>query len=217
MAIAQSPSSDSMLLRLQGVSGERAGRLLFDQLDLVIKPGEIHQVEGPNGSGKTTLLRGICGLGATLGGELYWRDQPLSKQRDQFRREVLYLGHTTGIKAVLSARESLQWYAALSAPQSAAGIDAALARVGLYGYEDIPCYHLSAGQQRRVALARLFLVPAALWVLDEPFTAIDKQGVTQLEEWLTAHADSGGAVLLTTHHQLTLKHTINRLQLGQSS
>jgi len=108
------------------------------------------------------------------------------------------------LKAALSPRENLLWWASLRGLDVAADIDAALARVGLAGYEDSPCYQLSAGQQRRAALARLFVAQVWLWILDEPFTAIDRQGVAELELWLTAHIEAGGAVLLTTHQPLAL-------------
>ena len=108
-----------------------------------------------------------------------------------------------GIKDVLTAEENLSWLSALHHPASREAIWQALAAVGLKGFEDVPCHTLSAGQQRRVALARLYLDGPPLWILDEPFTALDKQGVAQLEEHLAAHCEQGGMVVLTTHHTLT--------------
>ncbi len=121
------------------------------------------------------------------------------------RGRRFYIGHAAGLWAgAASPRENLLWWAALRGVDARAAIEPALSKVRLRGYEDAPCYQLSAGQQRRVALARLFLTDAPLWILDEPFTAIDRQGVAELEQWLVGHAGAGGAVLLTTHQPLTL-------------
>lgn len=189
-------------------------RLLVDHLNLQLHEGEIHQIEGPNGSGKTTLLRVLCGLSARFKGEIFWRGQAVQQLRHDYLCELLYLGHKPGIKAVLTARENLQWHAAVKGMVDDAAIEQALAKVGLYGYEDSPCFSLSAGQQRRVGLARLFLKHTPLWVLDEPFTAIDKTGVAELESWIQQHAEQGGSVLLTTHHELTIDQPLAKVVLN---
>jgi heme exporter protein A len=204
-----------LLLELRGVSCERDDAPLFEPVSLALAPGDIVQLEGANGVGKTSLLRCIGGLSSRWHGEMLWRGTPLSRQRAEFAAATIYLGHAIGLKAALSARENLQWWASLhgvategvdnhKSTSAHTAIDVALERVGLYGYEDSACYQLSAGQQRRVGLARLFLTGAKLWILDEPFTAIDRAGVTELEQWIAAHAATGGAVLLTTHQQLSL-------------
>ena len=193
---------------------ERDDRELFSDLSFSLSAGEIMQIEGPNGSGKTTLLRSLCGLSSRYEGDILWRGESVRRHRPQFFSEMLYLGHAGGIKAALTPRENLTWQAGLRG-EDPADIDRALDQVGLYGFEDMPCYLLSAGQQRRVNLARLFLLPAALWVLDEPFTAIDKQGVKELESWIEQHADNGGMVILTTHHQLITRRVIKRVMLGE--
>ena len=176
------------------------------------------QIEGPNGSGKTTLLRILCGLSDDFEGDILWQGQPRHKVDSQFRSNTLYFGHLTGVKFSLSPRENLRWILQLKgiSPKVAGldeQIDEALNKVGLYSYEDVPVYSLSAGQKRRVALARLFVEPARLWVLDEPFTAIDRKGVEELEGLIQNHAASGGSVLITTHHALELS-AIRKLQLG---
>ncbi|HEY3699308.1 MAG TPA: cytochrome c biogenesis heme-transporting ATPase CcmA [Spongiibacteraceae bacterium] len=201
------------LLELRKVSCERDDALLFAPVSFTLAGGDIVQLEGANGVGKTSLLRAIGGLSSRLCGELFWRGAPLSRQRAEFAAATVYLGHAIGLKVALSARENLQWWAALRGIDARAAIAPALDRVGLIGYEDSPCYQLSAGQQRRVSLARLFLSAAILWILDEPFTAIDRNGVAELESWLAAHADAGGAVLLTTHQQLSLPHALRRVAL----
>lgn len=198
---------------------ERDERPLVQNLNLSVEPGLIYQVEGPNGSGKTTLLRILCGLSTRYQGELLWRGKPVHTARAEFYSQLLYLGHNSGVKAVLTPRENLTWQASLCGYKGSEGksmIDSALRKVGLFGYEDTPSYTLSAGQQRRVGLARLFIGRPQLWVLDEPFTAIDKHGVAQLESWIGEFAESGGTVILTTHHELAMSAPIQKIRLGGS-
>ncbi len=194
---------------------ERDDAPLFEPVSFTVKAGDIVQLEAANGVGKTTLLRCIGGLSSRWQGEMSWRGEPLTRRRAEFAADTIFLGHAIGLKAALSARENLQWWAGLRGIDTRQNksarddIDVALERVGLHGYEDSPCYQLSAGQQRRAGLARLFLADAPstekkLWILDEPFTAIDRRGVSELEQWIAAHAAAGGAVLLTSHHPLSL-------------
>lgn len=201
-----------------GLFCERDDRILIQDLVLALHPGEVMQIEGPNGSGKTTLLRILCGLSDDFEGEIHWQGQPRNRVDADFRRDTLYFGHLTGIKSSLTPRENLRWILQLKGIATDHNgmdeqIDAALNAVGLYSYEDVPVYSLSAGQKRRVALARLHVEPAHLWVLDEPFTAIDRNGVTELEGLIQNHAENGGAVLITTHHALELP-AIRKLHLG---
>ena len=202
------------LLELRDVVCERDDQALFAPVSLRLRAGDVVQLEGPNGIGKTSLLRCLVGLSSRSRGELSWRGRPLAQARAEFAADTLFLGHAAGLKAALSARENLRWWAGVRGFDAPAA-DRALAKVGLAGYEDSPCYQLSAGQQRRVALARLFLRPAALWILDEPFTAIDRHGAAELEGWLAAQADGGGAVLLTTHQPLNLPRPVTKLALAE--
>ncbi len=195
---------------------ERDWRMLFEHLDLQLAAGDMLQISGPNGSGKTSLLRLLAGLMRPTSGEILVQGKPLAEQRGELARLLLWIGHAAGIKDLLTPEENLSWLCALHRPAGREAIWQALEAVGLRGFEDVPCHTLSAGQQRRVALARLYLDSPPLWILDEPFTALDKQGVAQLEAHLARHCETGGMVILTTHHTLERKPSGYReLNLGQ--
>ena len=202
--------------------------VLFDELSFTISSGELVQIEGHNGAGKTTLLRIIAGLGRADSGQVFWNQEDIHTAREDFHQELLFLGHQTGVKRELTAFENLAFFQAmhkcnegsdLKGSPKVTGDDAlwqALAHVGLAGREDVPAGQLSAGQQRRVALARLWLSNHKLWVLDEPLTAIDKQGVKVLENLFLSHVERGGMVLLTTHQDMfTDSNHLRKIKLGQ--
>lgn len=193
----------SPLLEAVALACERDWRMLFENLEMRLAAGDMLQISGPNGSGKTSLLRLLAGLMQPTAGEVRLNGQPLAQQRNELARNLLWIGHAAGIKDLLTPEENLTWLCALHRPAERDEIGQALLSVGLCGFEDVPCHTLSAGQQRRVALARLYLAGPPLWILDEPFTALDKQGVAQLEEHLAEHCEQGGMVVLTTHHTLT--------------
>jgi heme exporter protein A len=190
------------LLTAESLSLERGGRQLFDGLSFEVLPGQLIQIDGANGAGKTSLLRILAGL-SRYGFE------------GQISRPVvpLFLGHQSAVKGLLSPRENLAWHIAGAAEPSDAEIDDALARVGLYGYEDTPSHALSAGQHRRVNIARLFLSSSPLWLLDEPFTAIDAAGITAIEALLRQHLEGGGAVVLSSHQPLQTLEQVQMLSL----
>lgn len=202
------------LLQAINLSCERDDRLLFRNLDLSIVPGTLTRVEGPNGSGKTTLLRILAGLHDAYSGDILWRGDRRDRQRESFTRNLLYIGHRAGVKAQLTPLENLQALMAGRRTLSRAVLAAALNNAGLAGYHDVPCQSLSAGQQRRVALARLLVSDEPLWILDEAFTALDRDGVAGLERLLVQRVSQGGVVIATTHHPLIVKG-MQRIQLAQ--
>ena len=210
-------TSTNELLRAESLFCERDERVLFEGLNFSINAGEIIQVEGPNGSGKTTLLRILSSLSGAYEGQIYWKGEPINASRIDYLSNLLYLGHKPGVKAILSPVENLRALMSVRQQVSDEQIHQALEKVGLYGYEDVPCHNLSAGQHRRVALARLYLSTDALWILDEAFTAIDKKGVKELEQLLQQRAQNGGAVLITIHHELQLDSAFKKLLLVERS
>lgn len=193
-------------LALEGIGLEcvRSDRTLFSDLSFTLRGDEIMQVDGPNGSGKTSLLRVLCGLTLPNQGEVRWCGRDILSSRHEFLAEVLYIGHAHGIKDELSPLENLRMARSLGRALAGVSLEEALDKVGLYGFEDVPARRLSAGQRRRVALARLLVCDARLWVLDEPFTALDKTGIKAMEALLEVNSSRGGMVVLTTHQPINL-------------
>lgn len=205
-----------ILLSAQSLSCERSWRLLFSGIHLQISAGEVLRIAGPNGAGKSTLLKVLAGISSDYHGDIFWRGQPMREARDDFHRDSCFLGHNKAVKLGLTAGENLRWFQGIYPCKPEMTIPAVLAQVGLAAYEHTLCSQLSAGQQQRVALARLLLSTAALWMLDEPFTAIDKQGVADFEQIIGDFVVQGGAVIMTTHHALQLPVPIKVLELGLS-
>ncbi len=202
-------------LDVENLYCERDDRVLFENLNLHLVSGNIVQIEGPNGSGKTTLLRMLAGLSSLYEGSIKWNGQSITSSSVDYFKNLFYLGHKPGVKAILTPVENLQATMGLRYPVDIDKIYHALKEVGLYGFEESPCHSLSAGQHRRVALARLYLSQEPVWLLDEAFTAIDKSGVDRLEHVLLDRAATGGIVVLTTHHELKVADQIQKIQLGQ--
>jgi heme exporter protein A len=190
------------LLEVQGLTCFRQNRCLFADLNFVLSEGQICQIEGVNGAGKSTLLRAILGLFRPDEGRIIWDGRSTTKQAELFLQHLFFLGHKFAINSDLTPWQNLEFWAALN-PTNNTDFTAALSKVGLTGLEHIPCHSLSAGQHRRVALARLWLTNTKLWILDEPFTAIDKSGVQLLQQRFNTHLQSGGMILITSHQDLS--------------
>ena len=201
------------VLKAEKLFCERDDRVLFRELSFSARAGEVIQIKGSNGSGKTTLLRVICGLNDNYHGALKWFNQPIEDNQDDFHSSLIYLGHQVGVNKVLTPVENLRWSVGLREKVKSEAIYQALAEIGLRGFEDSQCFSLSAGQQQRVSLSKLLLGTAVIWILDEPFTTLDVDGVQLLEKLLGDHARKGGVALVTTHHELSLPD-LKILELG---
>lgn len=201
------PSPDKLAsgLMAKGLTSIRDDRVLFRELDFYLEPGQALQIEGPNGSGKTTMLRILCGLTLPTEGEVFWNDRPIDENHPEYMAAMDFIGHAHGIKSELTPLENLQVAMAMASTDPQQSLYEVLEQVGLRGFEDVPAITLSAGQCRRVALGRLLLSNSLLWILDEPFTALDVQGQAQIESMLIDHVEQGGMVILTSHHPLGLK------------
>ncbi len=192
------------MLQADSLACERGGRLLFKSLAFTLAPGTLLRVAGPNGAGKTSLLRILCGLARPAAGRVLWAEEDAHALGEEYTRQLLYLGHLSAIKEDFTPRENLRFalrLAGLAPPPEA--LDAALARLGLAGREDVPARYLSQGQKRRVALARLAASQAQpLWILDEPLAALDVDAIDTLVALVSAHLDAGGMTVLTTHQEI---------------
>lgn len=195
--------TSSPLLAAKNLTCIREDRILFEALNIDFFAGNIIQIEGPNGAGKTSLLRILSGLSRPYEGSVLFKDRDINKVKEDYNQHLLYLGHLPGVKGEMTAQENLAFNLALHgiSPEVA---ESTLSEVNLLGFEDSLASHLSAGQHRRIALAQLWQTKAPIWILDEPFTAIDKQGVKTLEALFLKHVENGGCVILTTHQDLSL-------------
>ena len=199
-------TDSTALLSAQQLTCIREDRLLFDDLSFSISAGDILQIEGANGSGKTSLLRILAGLTQPYSGDIHYNGIAINKCSEEFHSDLLFLGHLPGVKGEMTSSENLDFYFKLHG-LNIDDCEKTLSEVDLYGFEDAMAGHLSAGQHRRIALARLFESTAKIWILDEPFTAIDKAGVKKLEQLFLSHVKNGGAIILTTHQDLSLDST----------
>ncbi len=204
------------MLEVIDLECQRGDRRLFSGLNFTVDSGTLLHLQGENGSGKTTLLRALCGLLQPQEGEIRWKGESISRLKEDYGRDVIYLGHLNGIKNDLSGLENVQVAATLDGDQvSDEQVWDALARMGLAGFEDLPTKVLSQGQKKRVALARLILSSARLWILDEPFVALDVKAVDLLQTMIAEHVAQDGIVIMTTHQTVALTSgQIQRLRLG---
>ncbi len=205
------------LLEAQDLECVRGDRTLFSGLGLALGPGQLLRVAGPNGSGKTSLLRILCGLAAPAQGAVRWRGENIRSLREDFWREMLYIGHAAAVKDDLTAAENLTIACALQGIRVSEPLACeALRSLGLAGCEHLPARVLSQGQRRRVVLARLPLSKSVpLWILDEPFTALDVAAVEQMQETLSRHLAAGGMLVYTTHQDARIAAAVShRIDLG---
>jgi heme exporter protein A len=190
----------------------RGGRQLFQGLDCVVQAGCWLYVAGANGVGKTSLLRTVCGLAPIESGQILWNGTPIQAQREAYRQDLCYLGHLNALQESMTVDENLMFTAALGghAPDPAQRQDV-LAHFGVRGRGGQLVRHLSQGQKRRVALSRLALSQARLWVLDEPFVAMDEAGVRMLADLIAAHLGRGGLAVLTSHQRVDIGNVAAQL------
>ncbi len=193
------------MLTLHDLACAKGERLLFKGVHCTLERGTWLHVAGANGAGKTSLLRLLCGLSSPAAGEVRWDGQSIHVLADSWRRQLLYIGHDSGLQGMLSARENLRVASALAGSHpSDAELTAALAQLGLTSRADLPARFLSQGQKRRAALARLVGSRAAVWVLDEPFVAIDGEALQVLSALIAAHLGRGGLAVLTSHQPVNI-------------
>jgi heme exporter protein A len=193
----ESHPDDPPLLEARALVFARNDEPVFGPLDFSLRGGEVVLVEGDNGAGKSTLLRVLGGLLAPTGGEIRLAGEPLTLAR--LSPQVALMGHQSGLKLELTAAENLRFSAGLLGLRPGISPTTALAGVGLDGYDDVPVRRLSAGQRKRVALARVLLAPVGLWLLDEPYANLDLEGIRLVNRLLETHAARGGAALITSH------------------
>ena len=197
--------ADNIVLNAENLAAVRGDRLLFENINFELKNGTVLYLKGANGSGKTTLLRTICGLSLPYMGSITWCGEKISALAEEYYKHVLYIGHLPGIKEDLTAIENLQFSITLSGVQVPQDqIIEVLKMLGLEKGLNLPTRMLSQGQKRRVALARLWLEDLPLWVLDEPFTALDVNATQLLRQQIEAFAHKGGMVIMTTHQEVKI-------------
>lgn len=191
---------------VRGLSCLRGDRILFAGLSFELHPGQALHVRGPNGLGKTTLLRTLCGLSRPARGEIRWGGERIADLAEEFTGEVAYVGHLNGIQGELTALENLRVASRVLARRGCphGGAEEALRRVGLGALGARPARSLSQGQKRRLALARLLVLRRPLWILDEPFSALDAGSVDSLSALMGQHTASGGLALIVSHQAFAL-------------
>ncbi len=204
--------STSALLQTRNLGCIRNDRELFVNLDIALSPGQMLVVEGPNGCGKTSLLRILTGLRLADHGEILWRGEPIDRLAGDYYEQVSYVGHHDGVKAELSCLENLRLARAMGIP-SDLDLDDVLDQVQLFRYGDSEAGSLSAGQKRRLALARLLATESMLWVLDEPFTSLDRDSMALFSGLFEQQLRRDGIIVMTSHHEIVLP-AVQLIRLG---
>lgn len=202
----------SELLSGKGLCLFRGDLCLFKSLEFALNTGELLVVEGPNGCGKTSLLRGIAGLLEFETGTIQWAGRPVSENYQAFRGDLVWLSHKVGCKADLNLIENLRFESGLRTTDDEK-LQSVLDRLSLSRLTELPLRSLSAGQQRRVALARMLMARARLWMMDEPFTNLDRAGHTLVEELIAEHLSAGGSCVVASHRALDIDGSTRRVTL----
>jgi len=190
----------------------RGERCLFQGLGFALNPGELLLLEGQNGSGKTSLMRAIAGMLSLESGQVLWNDIPVDQQRQEFHGSLVWLAHRSGLKADLTLVENLRFEASLR-PQANVDSDEVCKRLGISRLKSLPLRSLSAGQQRRVALARMLLSDVPLWLMDEPFTNLDGDGRALVTQIVGEHLANGGMCIMAAHQDVEVDATVTRVSL----
>src|ERR1700736_1762018 len=201
-------------LSVEKVHVWRGDRHVLKGVSLTLGPGQLLHISGPNGTGKTTLLRVVCGLLRPEQGSVSWRGQSISSARLEYQGALAYASHEPALKGDLTALENLRFAVGLKRRVTGSELRASLERTGVAACADLPARVLSAGQRRRVAMARILAMSASLWLLDEPFTNLDAAGTDLMAGLLQAHVEQGGAALVVAHHDLDIDVDMRRLDLG---
>ena len=203
------------LLQTRDLSCVKDDHVLFEGLNLDLSPGQILLVEGKNGSGKTSLLRILTGLSLPESGDVMWQGSPISEVGPDYYEQVNYVGHHDGIKRDLTCLENLRLVQAMGKPLPI-DLDEALQKVNLYRFGDNFVATLSAGQKRRLAMARLVVTEAQLWIMDEPFTSLDKASMAMFQQMFEQHLENGGVIVMTSHHDIEMPGSdVVRLNLSE--
>lgn len=202
------------MLQADGLTVNYDYEPIFSDISFMLMPGDALQVCGQNGAGKTTLLKAVMGLKSLESGQVTWHNLPTKDCIDIFHNEVVYLGHLPAIKLDFTPSENMHFISQLKSQPYLYPVTEVLSIIGLAGYEEVPCRYLSAGQKRRVALTQLFLANIKLWILDEPFTALDKEAVSWLTDVFKRFVtEREGALMVTSHQPLALGDKLQTLTL----
>ena len=196
----------------QDLSLFRGEKCLFKRLDFALNPGELLLLEGANGSGKTSLLKAMLGLLELETGDVFWNGEPVRGQRQEFHGALVWMAHRVGFKGDLTLLENLEFERALR-PQRGDDVVSVLERLGIERLRQLPMRSLSAGQQRRAALARMLIADVSLWMMDEPFTNLDRAGRALVLKLVREHLGRGGMCVMTAHQDVDIEFPIQRIEL----